>query len=182
MRATLAQIEKFLNDKLNWLERVMERNNAENCALEDVIQYKKILLKGDAYPLIASGSAKFDGKAVYFRTFNDLKKILVGLYGTQFLGIFRNIAEKFNFNCTKVGFKDYKSRWGCCSAKKEIVFNYKLLMLPEKFWRYVIAHELCHTVHMNHSGKFYGLLEAVMPDFACVRHELKAFDRLTRLY
>jgi predicted metal-dependent hydrolase len=55
--------------------------------------------------------------------------------------------------------KDQKTLWGSCTANKMINLNYKLLFLPEKLMQHVLIHELCHTVHMNHSSRFWGLVQ-----------------------
>lgn len=57
-----------------------------------------------------------------------------------------------------------KTRWGSCSAKKNINLNYRLLFIEEKLLDYILIHELVHTVHMNHSKAFWRNLELLMPD------------------
>lgn len=59
-----------------------------------------------------------------------------------------------------------KTRWGSCSRHKVININYKLLFLPAPLVRCVLIHELCHTVHMNHSPKFWALMAKKQPDYA----------------
>ena len=58
-----------------------------------------------------------------------------------------------------------RQRFGSCSSKGNICFSYRLMRYPEEFREYVIVHELCHLVHMNHSKDFYNLLEKYMPDY-----------------
>ncbi len=58
-----------------------------------------------------------------------------------------------------------KTRFGSCSSAKNICFSYRLMLYPEKAREYVIVHELCHLVHMNHSRQFYALLESYLPDY-----------------
>ena len=58
-----------------------------------------------------------------------------------------------------------KKRFGSCSSQGNISYSYLLYLYPEAAREYVIVHELAHRVHMNHSQKFYQLIEQYMPDY-----------------
>ncbi len=58
----------------------------------------------------------------------------------------------------RIAIKSMKTKWGSCSSKKNLNFNYKILFLNEKDKDYLIVHELSHLVHMNHSSKFWDLV------------------------
>ena len=58
-----------------------------------------------------------------------------------------------------------EKRFGSCNSKGNICYSYRLMLYPEKAREYVVVHELCHLVHMNHSKSFYALLEQYMPDY-----------------
>ncbi|MGC8820969.1 MAG: M48 family metallopeptidase [Fervidobacterium sp.] len=76
---------------------------------------------------------------------------------------------KFN----KVLVKEVKTRWGSCSSKGTISLNWLLIMAPRKVIDYVIIHELAHTVHMNHSKKFWELVEKLFPEWKVCRYWLR---------
>jgi len=78
---------------------------------------------------------------------------------------------KLKFN--KIVIKNQKTKWGSCSKKKNLNFNYKLLFLPKKLADYIIVHELCHLQEMNHSYKFWKLVGKAFPSYKEVRKELK---------
>ena len=65
------------------------------------------------------------------------------------------------------------TRFGSCSSKGNICFSYRLMLYPIPAREYVIVHELCHLVYMNHSRNFYSLLESFLPDYKERRRMLK---------
>lgn len=71
----------------------------------------------------------------------------------------RVVASPFSYN--RLFLKNNVSNWGSCSIKKNINLNINLVNLPEHLVRYVILHELCHLVYMDHGPKFHSLLDSV---------------------
>jgi len=78
-------------------------------------------------------------------------------------------VNKFNkvygFKFNKIAIKNQKTRWGSCSKKGNLNYNYKIVLLPEKSADYIIVHELCHLKEFNHSRKFWNLVERALPDY-----------------
>lgn len=70
-----------------------------------------------------------------------------------------------------------KTRWGSCSARGHISLNRNLLFLPPHLVRYVLIHELCHTVHHNHSGRYWAAVARHAPDFSVLENELRQAAR-----
>lgn len=71
-----------------------------------------------------------------------------------------------------------KSRWGSCSAKHHINLNYALLFLPPHCVRYLFVHELCHTVHLNHSPRYWALVQSKEPNYRQLESELREASRM----
>ena len=69
-----------------------------------------------------------------------------------------NLAEQHGFHYNRVTIRGQKTRWGSCSSQKNINLNYKLLFLDQSIVDYVLIHELCHTIEMNHSKRFWSLV------------------------
>lgn len=74
----------------------------------------------------------------------------------------------------KVAIRDQKTRWGSCSARGNLNFNYRIVDLTLEQADYIIVHELCHLREMNHSDRFWGLVERQIPDWKRLRNEIKA--------
>ena len=74
-------------------------------------------------------------------------------------------AKRMGVTYEKLTVKDQKTRWGSCSAKGNLNFNWRIVLAPEPVTDYVVIHELAHRIHMNHSAAFYQTIEAIMPDY-----------------
>ena len=66
-----------------------------------------------------------------------------------------------------------QKRFGSCSSEGNICFSYRLMLYPEEAREYVIVHELAHLKEMNHSARFYKIVESVLPDYKLRRKMLK---------
>lgn len=89
------------------------------------------------------------------------------------------LAKEFGFSYTKVYCKNLKSRWGSCSIRNNINLNIHLMRLTDELIDYVILHELCHTVHKNHSKRFWDKLESVSPGSKIIDKKLREFSART---
>ncbi len=74
-------------------------------------------------------------------------------------------AFKTQLNYIKLSVRSQKSRWGSCSSTGTISLNDQLLFMPSSILDYIIVHELCHTVHPNHSHRFWALVEMHYPNY-----------------
>jgi len=85
--------------------------------------------------------------------------------------------EKYNqiygFNYKNVAIRNQKTRWGSCSAKGNLNFNYKIILLPPRHAEYIIVHELCHLKEFNHSKRFWNLVAQTFPDYEKIVAQLK---------
>ncbi len=78
---------------------------------------------------------------------------------------------KVKFN--KITVKNQKTKWGSCSKKRNLNFNYKILLLPPRIADYIVVHELCHLKEFNHSQRFWNLVAEIIPDYLEIRKEIK---------
>lgn len=122
------------------------------------------------------------GKLEYFKSFSaqpakkGAKKDYEEYKGRALALVIKRI-EYFNkiygFKFNKISIRNQKTRWGSCSIKGNLNFNYKIALLGEKLADYIIVHELCHLKEFNHSQKFWNLVAEAIPDYRQIRKELK---------
>jgi hypothetical protein len=80
----------------------------------------------------------------------------------------------FGFAWRKVAVRDQRTCWGSCSERGTMSFNWRIIRLPADLADYVIVHELCHLAELNHSRRFWALVERAVPDHGERRRRLKA--------
>lgn len=88
----------------------------------------------------------------------------------------RHYCEAMGVTVDYVTVKNQKTRWGSCSAKGNVNFNYQLAFLPDELLDYVVIHELAHRRHMNHSRAFWAEVEKYCPDYLERREQLKEYS------
>ena len=74
-------------------------------------------------------------------------------------------AEIMGLKCGRITITGAKTRFGSCSSKGNISYSYRLMLYPEAAIDYVVVHELAHLVEMNHSRRFYAVIEKILPDY-----------------
>jgi predicted metal-dependent hydrolase len=94
----------------------------------------------------------------------------------------RALADRHGFHVNRVSFRSQRSRWGSCSSKANINLNTNLLFLQPEVVRYLFVHELCHTVHMNHSRAYWQLVAQVEPDWKTLDARLRDGFRYVPLW
>lgn len=141
---------------------------------------EKFLYLGNAYSIqivhdenIQQDHAVFEGNKlhIYVKQLDDekIKQALKRFYYQQCKTIVEKSIKSYQSNFkTKprsVRIVDSKKNWGTCDANLQLTFNWKLAMAPLKVIEYVVVHELCHMVHLNHDRSFWRLVGKVMPGY-----------------
>lgn len=101
-------------------------------------------------------------------------------YRTEAARLITEIADKLSsqmgIDYKRILIRGQKTRWGSCSHKKNLSFNWKLIMAPEPVVEYVTIHELIHLKEMNHSKKFWELIAQYCPDWRQHKKWLKQHE------
>lgn len=188
---------QFLAEKRDWVQRhvhllsVATRHvNAEQQALPSEISLpslnKSWKIRYQQYPeagrVILQRVADdiiFSGNMSDFRccraALQQWLKVLAKQHINPWL---ERLAHDCQFQVQQIQWREQKSRWGSCSSSGKINLNLKLLFLSPDLVRYVLIHELCHLVHMNHSESFWRLVEKFQPNYQTLRSALRDADRL----
>jgi len=90
----------------------------------------------------------------------------------------RHFTPQFKKMPNKIMIKSLKSRWGSCSTTRNLNFNWKLVMTPLSVLDYVVIHEMCHMLEMNHGPQFWAEVKARDPDYSHHKAWLRTHGRL----
>lgn len=117
--------------------------------------------------------SKFKGNSFKKGTHEDYLK-----YKKEAHFLVKNRIEYFNtfynHKWNNIVIRNQSTRWGSCSKKGNLNFNYKIALLPPKAADYIIVHELCHLKEFNHSRNFWDLVAQTIPDYKEIRKQLKS--------
>lgn len=146
-----------------------DRINLRSLGEEWQIEYQEVLTKSRA---IAIQENKSELKLVVKGHINDieackffLKQWLMKKAEKHLFSWLRKVSIRAKLPYRTTAVRSQKTLWGSCSGNRNISLNYKLLFLEANVVEYVLIHELCHTVHMNHSDKFWKLVSKFEPNY-----------------
>lgn len=178
MRMAQKQIDDFVIRKKDWIAKsqakVLLRQKQKASSAKQFTLGEKFLYLGKEYPLISVKSKKpidFDGSAFLLGLgFEDYAKSLMSFwYATKaqelLESLTKKLAKEHKFKYSHIKITNAKSYLGNCNCDGRIHFAWRLMLAPIEFIEYVVVHELCHTVQLNHSKKFWNLVQSVMPDY-----------------
>ena len=138
------QIQKFIDEKSAWIEKTVEKIKKRN---EQQNSLSKFTI--EEIRELADKAAEYIPKQV--------------AYYARIMGV----------NYAKITIRNQVSRWGSCSDKGNLNFNCLLMLCPKEIIDYVIIHELCHIMEMNHSKKFWDKVSQFCPEYKHHRMWLK---------
>lgn len=94
---------------------------------------------------------------------------------TTILAQVEAVNQMYQVKYNQISIKNLKSRWGSCSKRGNLNFNYKLIYLPPELVEYVVTHELCHLIQFNHSKRFWNEVARQVPEYKQRRLEMKKY-------
>lgn len=160
---------------LNALEKVRQLNQDVNKPLSRVFFF------GEEYKIKFGGNkVEFNGRYFKMPEQNARENMAAWLKSSApsvFADRVNHFAEIMGAKPTAVKVTNAKTRWGSCSSKGSINLSWRLMMMRGELIDYVVVHELAHLREMNHSDKFWKIVERYMPNYKALREELTQFGK-----
>jgi predicted metal-dependent hydrolase len=178
LRAPRAEIEEFVRSNRDWIERRLyeeslrdkEALRIENGAKifyrarERVIVFKegrkqRVMVVGDEF--IIQGH-----KLTAARARVQVEDFLIDKASEYILPRARGLARHLGVEhkITEIKLRKTKSKWGHCTSTGILQYNWLIMLAPYSIIDYMITHEVCHLLHMDHSQRFWNQVEAICPD------------------
>jgi predicted metal-dependent hydrolase len=192
MRTSLKEINKLVASKSAWILKHL-KNNEKKVLSQKLENGSKIYFLGLLYEVelrvceaIRESKVEIEDSKIIFYVLDEwgeeeFQELLNLFYKEQAIKHIEPMvklwANKMNLHPTYVGYRKAKTRWGSCSAKDRISFNYYLMKLPLTMIEYVVVHELTHIEHKNHSINFWSLLEFYLPNYKSIVKELRILEK-----
>ncbi|MCR2823553.1 M48 family metallopeptidase [Lederbergia panacisoli] len=176
------RVIQLLEEKWELIQqKLKEMKDRQLGPQKKVYEYgERFLYLGKSYPIeilldinITQEHIVFeDGKLYIYVKQHDAEKIKQALkrfYYKQCKALVEKSISSYQRNFkTKprsIRISDSKSTWGTCDSKLQLTFNWRLAMAPPEVIDYVVVHEMCHMVHLNHDRSFWRLVGKIMPDY-----------------
>ncbi|MCL2109166.1 MAG: M48 family metallopeptidase [Oscillospiraceae bacterium] len=189
MRTSKREIDKFVQSKEKWISDRLEESRKLQLQREkftltygDLVTYR-----GRKFPIVARDCklAELDDERFYL-PFNlsseQIKLSIIQLYKTlakrHLTSRIINFAKLMNVAPIAVKINSAKTRWGSCSGRKSINFSWRLIMADDDVIDYVTVHELAHITEMNHSPRFWKIVENILPDYKNRQLKLKQLQEV----
>ncbi len=201
----LYQIQKLLLKRSDWISKQLEyqatRPDKPTALIKQYIDGEPMHYLGRAYRLAISGSEYpahsvklYAGQLQVTRPYKQqnpeqsrdgIKKAIAQWYRQRaeerLPKIVAQRAAIIGVNYSAIEIRHFKSRWGSCRADGKLQFNWRLMMASPEVIEYVVVHELCHRIHLNHSRLFWDEVEKYAPNFRQHRRWLNKNGHLIEL-
>ncbi len=187
-RGTRREAEQFARRQSRWLAEQLRRFAARTRTDTSWRAGTEILFRGAAVPLVLEADSGAPvvrlGATVKFALASEadavgdlrpvVERYLRAMAAVELPARVSALAALHECAVRKVSIRNQRSRWGSCSRRGAISLNWRLVQAPAEVLDYVIVHELMHLREMNHSARFWALVEAACPDFRANERWLKA--------
>lgn len=183
--ATIAEVESFIREKQVWVLRKLDEARAARRPAFTWHDGARIPYLGSEVAVIAAPagapSGLVDAQLMIAIAGSlcpvALREAALGWLHGAALALFRSRAEHLGRDVgvvpKRVSLSNARTQWGSCSADGRVRLSWRLIHLRPALIDYVVVHELAHLRHMNHSARFWRIVEAICPDYRAARRELR---------
>ncbi len=182
-RTSLADIERFLRHNAVWVLKKLDEWHGHGTARHLAICDGAVIpvLGEDCVVRVESGAnrIRWSGRTLVLlaRADADLRQLVRRALRARALDLFvqraAHYAALLHRPLPRVALSNAHTRWGSCSEKTGIRISWRLIHAPPRLLDYVVAHEMAHLVEMNHSPRFWAVVERLCPDYRAARDELR---------
>lgn len=184
-------MDNFVKAHEDWINKhyLSAKENLDKRESFQVNYGDELLFLGEKYRLIPKKEKVmgFDGEFFYIYEGFDSQRLLketVKLYQNLAKEILKKrvktIGKHMKLKPLTVKVNSAKTRWGSCSGKGNLNFSWYLIMAEKSTIDYVIVHELCHMIEMNHSQNFWNCVAQVLPEYEKEKTKLKELQKILR--
>ncbi len=179
---------RLAESKASWIYSHLKRLERDKSFRMPITE--QIMFLGDSYPVELAASSKLklnfssDKFQVYLKDHNyeDIRGELKKFYIKEARKLLPKMVDDLGYaqRINRIAIRGQKTRWGSCSSDRNLNFNWRLMMAPVTAVQYVVAHELAHLEHMDHSTRFWKAVEKMSPDYNWHRAWLKKNGKLLK--
>lgn len=194
-RVPLSTAHAFLHSRIGWIEDKLAelRSRQAQCGGDGVLAWDghdrfplrgqprplrvtvdggrslRVQIGDDAILLLVPGSAHAEPRVLAA----SLRAALLRAARVDASALLSQHAAQLGVDYTGPRIGDPRSRWGSCTARGVISLSWRLVLAPPEVYRYVVVHELCHRLHLDHSARFWASVERALPDYQAPRQWLR---------
>jgi len=181
IRAFVVSKEKWIAGKMAASKERLEKREGFSLDYGSLVRFM-----GSRYPIAArpGNKAGFDGENFFMPSDmapEHIKSACAFTYRLLAKSVMKEKVAHFaglmSLSPASVRITGAKTRWGSCSAKKSLNFSWRLMMADEDVIDYIAVHELAHIKEMNHSARFWAVVEGVLPDYREREKKLKELQK-----
>ena len=181
------EIEKFIATKEKWILDKLAHSQEQARSRESFeLDYgDTVLYLGNEYPIISKTGNRVGFENGFYMSpdlsSEEIKSACVQIYRMLAKRDITNRVVEFSKQMTvtpaSVKINSAKTRWGSCSSRKSLNFSWRLIMADSDVVDYVVVHELAHLIEMNHSQKFWTIVENVLLDYRQRKQRLRELNK-----
>ena len=178
------EIDNFIDINSNWINKQLLYQRQQRIELNKNFSDNQIMMFGESTSIIYnSKNNMFDFKnhKLYLKKTN-LTSFIKEYYLAYLNRAVEEISTILNVKYKTIKLINAKTRWGSCKQDKTLSFNWRLIFLPIDIQCYVIIHELCHIIEMNHSQKFWNIVSYNCKNYKELKKDLKSFSYILSLF
>jgi len=189
-RATGVDMKKVIDDKQDWICKTQKKilDKYSKVKPKEFKNGEEFLFLGEKIKLLIDekiSTTMFIPEDGFFMPAfceEKSKSIFLEWYKSKAFEVINErvkyYSEIHGFKCAKIRISNAERIWGSCAASGNISFSWRLIMAPLPVIDYVVAHELAHLAHRDHSRRFWGKVAEIIPDFKKRRKWLKENEHL----